>query len=159
MATYTSDEVRSLISGNIENPCNLCQIHSNSCTFDDCAECGNKCPCTVCYHNMYANMDSLSYGDKFTLIPKEENNLKTREDYLNAAMKATVSRDNNESTLPLIAKLWSPLFGIEVTPSMVATAMIALKLARIARGHEAEDSYVDIAGYAAIGGEAFSGAK
>ena len=81
---------------------------------------------------------------------------KTREDYLGAAYDATVSRGNGESTLPKIAALWTGLFGMEFTPSMVAQAMIALKLARISSGHEAEDSFVDIAGYAAIGGEAYS---
>jgi len=162
---------------------------NSDCAGTDCNDCANTCPCKVCAHNYMADTKSLSYGDKFTLKPVDkliektseggvstekcnetggkrlkkcgttEARLEKREDFLEAARKATVDRGGSENTLPLIAKMWSALFGIEVTPSMVASAMIALKLARIANGHEAEDSFVDIAGYAAIGGEAFSQEK
>ena len=152
---YSQDEVYDLIRKASDNICKICLIHSTQCSHSECFNCVDKCPCRVCSHNPNADYDSLSFGDKFTLIPKEDKP-KTREDYLKAALDATVSRGNNESTLPLIAKLWSPLLGVDVTPAQVASAMIALKLARIARGHESEDSFVDIAGYAAIGGEEFS---
>jgi len=51
-----------------------------------------------------------------------------------------------------IAAGWSVIFGQDVTPSQVVKALIWLKLARLVYGND-EDSWVDIAGYAAIGSE------
>ena len=49
-----------------------------------------------------------------------------------------------------IAKIWSVVLGVEVTPAQVALCMIGTKLARLANpGNELHrDSVVDIAGYA-----------
>lgn len=46
-----------------------------------------------------------------------------------------------------IAKGWSMVFGIDVTPEQVALAMIVMKVARAKNGFH-RDSIVDIAGYA-----------
>lgn len=46
-----------------------------------------------------------------------------------------------------IAKLWSAILDIEVTPEAVGLMMIALKVARATQGFQ-RDSLVDIAGYA-----------
>ena len=51
-----------------------------------------------------------------------------------------------------IAAGWSVIFEQDVTPSQVVKALIWLKLARLVYGND-EDSWVDIAGYAAIGSE------
>lgn len=45
-----------------------------------------------------------------------------------------------------IADLWSPIFGIEVTPEQVALAMIQVKVAREINRHT-RDNLVDLIGY------------
>lgn len=52
-----------------------------------------------------------------------------------------------------IARIWSALIGVEVSASQVAIMMIALKLSRLANSEDHEDSWVDVCGYAALGGE------
>lgn len=46
-----------------------------------------------------------------------------------------------------IAKFWSVVLGIDVTPDQVALCMITVKIAREMNGHK-PDSLIDIAGYA-----------
>lgn len=52
-----------------------------------------------------------------------------------------------------IADVWSVILGTSVTPEQVAACMIGLKLARLANDMKQDDTWVDIAGYAALGGE------
>lgn len=52
-----------------------------------------------------------------------------------------------------IADIWSVILNTEVTPEQVAACMIGLKLARLANDMKQDDTWVDIAGYAALGGE------
>lgn len=47
-----------------------------------------------------------------------------------------------------IAKLWSIVLGIEVSPQQVALCMVALKLARLVNDPDHLDSAHDIEGYA-----------
>lgn len=47
----------------------------------------------------------------------------------------------------IIADLWSPILGTDVTGEQVALCMIQLKIARALQGYQ-RDSIVDIAGYA-----------
>lgn len=57
------------------------------------------------------------------------------------------SYDHPHPNFSKIAAVWSPLFGVPVTPRMVAHAMILMKVVRDA--HKAKrDNLVDIAGYA-----------
>lgn len=61
-----------------------------------------------------------------------------------------------EQNFASIADLWTTYLAYlshEVTPRDVAAMMILLKVARIASGHGKMDNWVDIAGYAACGGE------
>lgn len=51
------------------------------------------------------------------------------------------------------ARIWSELFGRDFTAHEVAMAMIALKLSRLVWRPEHQDSWTDIAGYAACGHE------
>ena len=60
------------------------------------------------------------------------------------------SPENNFRTISL---LWSTYLEMDVTPVDVAALMILLKIARVASGHGKKDNWVDIAGYAACGGE------
>lgn len=52
-----------------------------------------------------------------------------------------------------IARLWSTILGTDVQPYQVALCMIQLKVVRAMNNCEHEDSWVDIAGYAALGSE------
>lgn len=59
------------------------------------------------------------------------------------------SRENHQR----IANIWSVILDKEVTPEQVCACMVGLKLARLANDMKQEDTWVDIAGYAALGGE------
>ena len=48
-----------------------------------------------------------------------------------------------------VAKRWSLVLGIKVSPAQVALCLIDLKLARLVRTPGHLDSIVDVAGYAA----------
>ena len=52
-----------------------------------------------------------------------------------------------------IADLWSVILGVQVDADEVILCMIAVKMSRLIKTPEHEDSWVDIAGYAALGGE------
>ena len=52
-----------------------------------------------------------------------------------------------------IAKIWSVILAREVTAQEVVACMVGVKLARLAETIEHDDSWVDIIGYAALGGE------
>ena len=70
-----------------------------------------------------------------------------------------VNDDRNKSygdpseNLATIADMWNTMFGGESTAHDVALAMIAVKLSRLVTTPNHEDSWTDIAGYAAIGWE------
>ncbi len=49
-----------------------------------------------------------------------------------------------------IARRWSLVLGVAVTPAKVALCLIDLKLARLTRDPSHLDSVIDVAGYAAI---------
>lgn len=82
----------------------------------------------------------------------------TRAEILDTARDA-VTRDRAathgpaERTFTAIAELWSVYLDMPVNDADVANLMILLKVAR-ARGNPGHaDNWVDIAGYAACGGE------
>lgn len=58
-----------------------------------------------------------------------------------------------EDSFQCIARLWSAYYGKQFTPVDVAMMMALLKVARIRTGSATADSFVDLAGYAACGGE------
>lgn len=65
------------------------------------------------------------------------------------------SPENNFQT---IANLWIDYLSakedvLDIQPRDVAAMLALLKIARIASGHAKADSWVDLAGYAACGGE------
>jgi hypothetical protein len=57
--------------------------------------------------------------------------------------------DNHER----IAVIWTALVGVEFQPEHVAMMMAGVKLARLATTPDHQDSWVDLAGYAATGSE------
>lgn len=58
-----------------------------------------------------------------------------------------------EDNFKLIARLWTDYTGYAYTACDVAMMMALLKIARISTGTGTEDSFVDLAGYAACGAE------
>jgi hypothetical protein len=88
----------------------------------------------------------------------------TRSEILDTAKKCVCGQREQdygspESNFQLIADLWNDYLELptgetqEITPKDVAMMMALLKIARIKNGGGTGDSFVDLAGYAACGGE------
>lgn len=58
-----------------------------------------------------------------------------------------------ENNFGMISDLWTLYLGHEVSSVDVAMMMVLLKIARVKNGTMTEDSFVDICGYGACGGE------
>ena len=82
-----------------------------------------------------------------------------REEVLQQAMQQTNgSRTEDygtvENNFSVIAKFWNAYLNTNIiTTKDVAAMMALLKIARISSGHAKSDNWVDLAGYAACGGE------
>lgn len=82
----------------------------------------------------------------------------TREEILRKATECVCGKreqdyGNPEDNFKTIASLWSDYLNTNVTSIDVAMMMALLKIARIKRGTMTEDSFVDLCGYSACGGE------
>lgn len=83
----------------------------------------------------------------------------TREDILiEASKQIDGSRKEDygstENNFGIIAKFWNCYLNTNIIESKDVAAMMALlKIARISSGHAKSDNWVDLAGYAACGGE------
>lgn len=82
----------------------------------------------------------------------------TREAILNKAKGCVCGQRADDYGTPednftIIADLWSTYTGHKLTAVDVSMMMSMLKIARIKTGTATEDSFVDLAGYAACGGE------
>lgn len=58
-----------------------------------------------------------------------------------------------EDNFASIGELWSVYLGRHVSAQDVAVMMCLFKIARISTGTATDDSWIDLAGYAACGGE------
>ena len=81
----------------------------------------------------------------------------TRESILDAAKRCVCGdREQDygspEDNFAVIAALWTAYTGTDVTPKDVDMMMALLKIARAKAGSK-PDTYIDLAGYAACGGE------
>lgn len=81
-----------------------------------------------------------------------------REEILLAAKEAVCGQRHDdygsvENNFKLIGDLWSTYLGHEIKPVDVAMCMALLKIARIKTGKGTQDSFIDLAGYAACGAE------
>lgn len=91
----------------------------------------------------------------------------TRAEILDKA-KDIVTRERQdqygspENNFKLVADLWTTYIDeaimqngmtVDLRPQDVAVMMMLLKIARIGTGADKEDNWIDIAGYAACGGE------
>ncbi len=84
----------------------------------------------------------------------------TRKEILDAAAKCVCGdREQDygspENNFRRIAELWSTYLNAAYTlrPADVAAMLALLKIARISSGHDKDDNWIDLAGYAACGGE------
>jgi len=82
----------------------------------------------------------------------------TRAETLDKAKQCVCGQRENEYGSPednfqLIADLWSAYKNTKFTAIDVAMMMALLKIARIRTGTATDDSFVDLAGYAACGSE------
>lgn len=87
----------------------------------------------------------------------------TRPEILEAAKRCVCGdREQDygspENSFTVIANLWNAYLagannGGTLDPKDVAAMLALLKIARIASGHAKEDNWIDLAGYAACGGE------
>lgn len=82
----------------------------------------------------------------------------TRKETLDNALKCVCGERQDQYGTPednfgRIAKLWTSYLGHEVSSVDVAMMMALLKIARVKTGTATDDSFVDLAGYAACGAE------
>ena len=81
----------------------------------------------------------------------------TRSDIIMKA-EELINGDRNETygdareSFGTIAKLWSVYLGVDVTAEQVAAMLVLMKISR-QRKSKHMDNWVDIIGYAALGGE------
>ena len=86
--------------------------------------------------------------------------LKTAENIVNGDREKQYGKA--EDNFNTIANLWADYLSAkneptDIEPKDVAAMLALLKIARIATGHAKEDNWVDLAGYAACGGEIETG--
>ena len=82
----------------------------------------------------------------------------TRKETLENAKKCVCGERQDqygtpENNFTRIANLWTSYLNFRVNPVDVAMMMALLKIARVKTGSATEDSFVDLAGYAACGAE------
>ena len=97
----------------------------------------------------------------------------TRATILESAKRCVCGQSDQDHGTPennfgMIASLWEPYIrqrcvghgaDVSIMPEDVAMLMALLKIARICSGTGTADSFVDLAGYAACGGEIVGGKK
>ena len=82
----------------------------------------------------------------------------TRDDFLNKASSIINGERQGtygeaENSFSVIAQIWTAYLGKGITSEDVANMMILMKVARNSSGVYKDDNWVDICGYAALGGE------
>lgn len=78
--------------------------------------------------------------------------LRTAERIVNGDRQQDYNSPENSFTV--IANLWNAYWNTSAIKAKDVAAMMALlKIARISTGHAKQDNWVDLAGYAACGGE------
>lgn len=94
-----------------------------------------------------ANMEiDISIG-----LSKRDHILNTAKSIINGERQGTYGKP--EDSFKVIADLWSAYLPMKVTSTDVANMMILMKIARNSTGVYKDDNWIDICGYAALGGE------
>ena len=150
-----------------------CEIPCENCTFD---ESNNEytigCELLEEYYSEKAINIALKCLAENPDIIKEEKSIFsnepiTRKSILQTAQQCVCgSREEDygspEDNFKTIASLWEVYLktkciggntDVSISPEDVAVLMILFKIARISSGHAKSDNWIDIAGYAACGGE------
>jgi hypothetical protein len=117
--------------------------------------------CDSCHGNHYVVMSDNSTINcpKCSEVSIVESDRKIDRGFVLDRAKALITGERAKEhgdasvTFSKIAERWSSLLGCEVTSKDVALMMIELKIVRSKQNPNAEDNYVDIAGYAALGAE------
>ena len=81
----------------------------------------------------------------------------TKEEFIYKARDIITTDRNNEygeaeDSFAVIADMWTAYLQTNVKPEDVAAMMVLMKVARMSHGYKA-DNWIDIIGYAALGGE------
>lgn len=114
--------------------------------------------CVLCTDDGQAEFPTLNAA-LASLDPEEPAQEKVTRETVLAAAKRCVCGDREqdygspENNFRTIASMWAAYMGTEFTPVDVAAMLALLKIARIASGHAKADNWIDLAGYAACGGE------
>jgi len=82
---------------------------------------------------------------------RREEILRKAEGYINGP-RAKDYGDSHTNHLR-VARLWSVILGQDVTVDQVYLCLVQLKVSRLIETPDHEDSWIDICGYAALGGE------
>ena len=125
---------------------------------------GSGPPCRLYKDYDYVERDLIC--DYYRPIDEEEKKMAmTRKELLDKACSiVNGARDkaygSPEDSFRCIGQMWNAYLGrrlvTKLAPSDVAAMMSLLKIARISSGIYSEDSWIDLAGYAACGGECAS---
>lgn len=106
----------------------------------------------------FSGIDAVKLGTAMGITIKTADSPAVHDEILNTA-KTIINGDRRKDygsareSFETIAKLWAPILGVELAAHEVALCMIQLKVARAMAGAEKRDSWVDMCGYAALGGE------
>lgn len=132
------------------------------CTDGDGSECEN-CPLAVvpgCMNKLIRETRKiiLSMLEKPAVDARPELEPWTRKRVLREAEKCVCGQREKDYGTPednfgRIAEFWTTYMGVEFGTVDVAIMMALLKIARISENMQHMDSWVDLAGYAACGGE------
>ena len=121
-------------------------------------------PCQLYSHNDIEN-DLIECCNYSPICEEEKKMATTRKELLDKACSiVNGARDKSygspEDSFKCIGQMWNAYLGRrlmkKLSSSDVAAMMALLKIARISSGIYSEDSWIDLAGYAACGGECAS---
>ena len=138
---------------------------------DSCNGCSHKEGLEKgCVENLLKDAYNYIISECLIQEMKEAKENNSRKDILELAEKCVCGQREEDYGTPedsfgLIAELWTPVIKSCVTegadvcvqPETVALMMALLKVARLIKSPEHLDSWVDLAGYAACGGEIAGG--
>lgn len=139
----TNEELYDAVSACIGNPdCDMCLFKGAGYEYNVCTD-------TLLHELRKALLENV----KEAALPAP-----TRQFILNEAERCVCGQRAQdygelEYNFGKIAVMWSVYTGSSITPSDVAAMMGLLKIARIAGNEKHMDNWVDLAGYAACGGE------
>ena len=94
---------------------------------------------------------SVENNSEYAVTPRRTQTLQDANGHING------DRDQNygdaTESFTRIAALWSTTLGVDIKPYQVALCLAQLKISRLVASPTHEDSWVDLAGYTALGSE------